>query len=240
MCLNSEATIESLLNSVAAQSYGDIEHIIVDGGSSDKTLEIIKHFNGHPPILISGKDGGIYDAMNKGLALATGEVIGFLNSDDCYADSKIISKVADAFLIADIDGVYGDLAYVDTKNPPRVIRYWKAGLFKKNSLKLGWMTPHPTLYLRRAVYERYGSFSTKYRISGDYEFILRIFSKKINISYLPVLMVLMNSGGASNKSLRNIILKTLEDYKIVKKHGAGGWATIFFKNLSKLSQFLIK
>ncbi len=240
MCLNSEATIEKLLNSVADQSYENIEHIIIDGGSSDNTLEIIKNFNRRPLVIHSGKDGGIYDAMNKGLALATGEVIGFLNSDDCYADSRIVSMIADAFMIADIDGIYGDLAYTIKNNPIIKIRHWKGGLFKRSLLNSGWMPPHPTLYLARAVYEKYGGFSTNYRISGDYEFIVRIFSKQINISYLPVLMVLMNSGGASNKSLRNIAIKTLEDYKIARAYGLGGWLTIFFKNVSKLPQFLSK
>ncbi|AWW44057.1 glycosyltransferase family 2 protein [Polynucleobacter paneuropaeus] len=236
VCLNSEDTIHKALESISNQSYKNIQHIIIDGESSDNTLSIVKNYKGHKIDLYSGRDDGIYDAMNKGLALATGEVIGFLHADDFYSEKITVEQIANAFLDSNVDGIYGDLAYVSRNDLHKRLRYWRAGIFSTKLLKLGWMPPHPTVYLRRHVYSDIGSFNTKFRISGDYDFILRIFSRNIKMLYLPFLMVIMRAGGISNSSIRNRILKSLEDFEIVKLHKIGGLVTIFCKNMSKISQ----
>lgn len=242
---NSEATLKSCLISVLHQSYKNIEYVIIDGNSTDKTLELVKqHQLQFPQIefkLLSEPDNGIYDALNKGVHLATGDVIGFVHSDDMLADNQIISTLANQFERENIDGVYGDLQYVDKNNIDKVIRYWKSRYFNIALLSKGWMPAHPTLFLKKTVYKKHGIFNLSYKISADYDFMLRILKDdSVKFAYLPKVITKMRIGGASNRSIKNIIQKTREDYLAVRSNNIGGWYLIFLKNISKVRQFIIK
>lgn len=233
-CYNADATIERTIKSVLNQSYKNIEYIIVDGGSSDKTLEIIESYSQGISNMVSEPDKGIYDALNKGVMLATGDFIGFLHADDAFASSHVIKKIA--HLASNSDAVYGDLQYVSEND--RVIRHWESGLFSLKALKRGWMPPHPTLYIKRELYNQIGHFNLEYKIASDYDFMLRLLSvPNIKVSYLPEVVVLMRVGGASNKSISNIIKKSKEDYKAIKRNKIGGFRTLFMKNFGKIGQF---
>ena len=242
--LNGKDYIESCIKSVLAQSYDNIEFIIIDGGSTDGTLEIIKKliFNNQHHSFVSEKDNGIYDALNKGLNLATGDVVGFLNSDDIFYDEHVISKIAKTFSSEKTDSVYSDLLYVYKKNPGKILRYWKAGEFKYDSLIMGWMPPHPTFFIKKSIYDEYGGFDTSYKIASDYEIILRFLIKhKISTAYLPEVTVKMRTGGASNKNFSSLILKSREDYRALKDNSIPlPIRALILKNFSKLNQFLIK
>lgn len=199
---NSAATIEDTIKSVLGQTHQDIEYIIVDGVSKDNTLGIVKKYEGKIARLVSEPDKGIYDAMNKGVALATGDIIGIINSDDLYASPEVIKKVVGAFAQKEVDAVYGDLIYVDRNNTAKVVRRWPAGEFKHAKLQSGWIPPHPSVFVKRAVYERCGSFNIKFKIAADYEFMLRCIKNGIEFSYLPKVLVKMREGGFSGQSLR--------------------------------------
>ncbi|WP_179374532.1 glycosyltransferase family 2 protein [Winogradskyella wichelsiae] len=237
---NSEATIEDCMLSVLNQTYPNIEYIIVDGGSDEKTLKYLneaaeKHSN---IILSSEPDQGIYDALNKGIAKATGEIVGFVHSDDFLADPSIISAIVEAFKAQEVDGVYGDLHYVALENTAKIIRNWVSEPFDHRLLRQGWMPAHPTLYVKRDLYKKYGVFDLNYRIAADYDFILRIFKQpNLKFHYLPKTIVKMRVGGASNKSLKNILQKSKEDYRAIKTNKIGNWFTVLLKNVSKLKQF---
>lgn len=238
---NSSKTIETALRSVHEQTYPHIEHIIVDGASTDETVVIVNAYQKENSgiVLHSAPDHGIYDALNTGIAMATGDVIGFVHSDDMLANSHTLEHIAQVFQTTGCDGVYGDLLYVSQQNPHSVIRNWVSCAFQPRLLQQGWMPPHPTLFLKKAVYENYGHFNINYRIAADYEFILRVFKQPdLQINYLPQTLVKMRVGGASNRSLKNMIQKTKEDYKAIRTHQLGGWRSIFVKNISKLKQFL--
>ncbi|WP_179351503.1 glycosyltransferase family 2 protein [Winogradskyella vidalii] len=237
---NSSKTIEACMDSVLNQTYEDIEYIIVDGGSNTETLDLLnaaakKHQN---ITLSSEPDKGIYDALNKGVAKATGAIVGFVHSDDFLADHTIIAAVVEAFKTQNADGVYGDLHYVALENTDKIIRNWVSNPFSSKLLKQGWMPAHPTLYLKKEVYNTYGGFDLSFKIAADYDFILRIFKQKdLNFYYLPKTIVKMRVGGASNKSLKNILQKSKEDYRAIKNNKTGNWLTILQKNVSKLKQF---
>lgn len=236
---NCTATLGDCLASVAAQSYPDREHIIIDGASSDGTQDLIARHAGQLAYSISEPDRGIYDALNKGIAWASGEVVGLLHADDLYADTEVLARIAAAFADPAVDAVYGDLVYVAKEDTSRVIRYWRAGEFRPERLRHGWMPPHPTLYLRRSLYERHGSFDTHYRIAADYDLMLRILSRlNGRIVYLPEVLIRMRVGGASNRSLRHIARKSWEDYRALRSNRMGGLGALIWKNLSKLPQFL--
>ncbi len=233
-CYNADATIERTIKSVLNQSYKNIEYIIVDGGSSDKTLDIIKSYSHGISNMVSEPDKGIYDALNKGITLATGDFIGFLHADDAFASSQIIEKITQ--LATNSDAVYGDLQYVSENE--KVIRHWESGLFSLKALKRGWMPPHPTLYIKRELYDKIGHFNLEYKIASDYDLMLRLLSiPNLKVAYLPEVVVLMRVGGASNKSLSNIIQKSKEDYKAIKRNKIGGFWTLFMKNFGKIGQF---
>ncbi|WP_067149695.1 glycosyltransferase family 2 protein [Pseudotamlana agarivorans] len=240
---NSEQVIASCIQSVLNQDYPNLEHLIIDGASSDNTLNIVKDLQKkHDHItLISEPDQGIYDALNKGISKATGNVIGFVHSDDFLASEDVVSQIATQFKKDKCDGVYGDLEYVDKQSTNKVIRYWKSADFSQDMLKKGWMPAHPTLFLRKDVYKKHGIFDLNFKIAADYDFILRIFKDRaLDFTYLPLVITKMRVGGASNRSLKNIILKSKEDYKAIRNNEVGSWQTLIIKNTSKLSQFYKK
>jgi glycosyltransferase involved in cell wall biosynthesis len=227
------------ISSVQAQSYPLIEHVIVDGASTDGTIEVAKRLINDKTIFISESDRGIYDALNKGVLLSTGDIIGVLHSDDCFSDDFVIAQVAELFEDPLVDLVYADLEYVSQSNQAKIIRRWSAGQFSKEKLAWGWMPPHPTVFFRRRVYEIYGGYDLSFKISGDYDFLLRILSVvDIKYAYLQRVIVMMRVGGKSNNTLRHLLLKMREDYRSIKKNKIGGLKTIFFKNLLKLHQFI--
>ncbi len=236
---NGESSVEYAINSVLEQTYPEIEYIIVDGGSTDGTLEIIRKYEHRISRCISEPDNGIYDALNKGMKMATGEVIGILNSDDFYAHKNVISDVVGQMERENSASCYGDLFYVDKINTDKVIRYWRSRPFKEGLFYRGWMPPHPTFFVRTEIYDKYGLFNTDFRIAADYELMVRFLEKyKISTTYIPEVLVKMRVGGESNRSLRNMIIKSREDYSAWKTNGLRRkFYTIPFKNLSKIPQF---
>ena len=237
---NSAHGINKCMDSILHQDYENIEYIIIDGESKDLTLEIISEKQKtHPSIkLISESDQGIYDALNKGLSAASGDIIGFVHSDDFIESNNIIGDIVSMIKSENLDGVYGDLQYVDKNNTQIVIRNWKSSEFNKSLLKKGWMPPHPTLFLKKEVYKNHGLFDLSYKISADYDFMLRVFNdSELKFGYLPKVITRMRVGGASNRSLKNIIRKTKEDYRAIKRNNIGNFTTLITKNTSKLKQF---
>ncbi len=236
---NARATIETAIKSVINQTYPHIEYIIVDGGSTDGTLDIIEKYRPFIHQFVSEPDKGIYDALNKGVKMATGDIVGFLHADDLFDHDDIIDSIAHSFATKNASAIYGDLEYVNNQFPDKVIRYWKSKEFTPSLLKLGWMPPHPTLFVRKSIYDAIGIFNDNYKISADYDFVLRLFSKKeYHFSYLPMVITRMRVGGASNKSIKNIIQKSKEDIRALKQNKAGGIFTLLWKNISKLPQFI--
>ncbi|MCF8295383.1 MAG: glycosyltransferase [Bacteroidales bacterium] len=238
ICYNSAHSIADAVNSVLSQTYPNIEYIVVDGKSKDNTVEIIQSFGDRISKFISEPDKGIYDALNKGVRMATGDVIGFMHSDDLFANDQIIEKVAHLFETNSTQSVYGDLQYVYKTDTNKVLRYWKSGEFSLQKLRMGWMPPHPTFYVRKSVYDAYGDFQIRYKIAADYDTMLRFLGKhQITTQYLPEVMVKMRVGGASNRSIKNIILKMQEDWDAIRGNQFGNIFTLLFKNLRKLNQF---
>ena len=238
---NNQETIAEAMDSVLSQTYTDIEYIIIDGGSTDDTVNIIKSYQNRIAVFISEPDKGIYDGLNKGIKLATGDVIGFLHSDDLYENNTVIEKVAKAFMASEIDSVYGDLTYVNKSDPTKVIRYWKSGEFTLKKLGRGWMPPHPTFFVKRDIYQQRGQFDTSFKIAADYDLMLRFLGKyKISTDYIPNVLIKMRVGGESNKSLKNVIRKSTEDLQAMRNNNIGGFLSLIFKNLSKIKQFIKK
>lgn len=237
---NSAKTIQRALESVQSQTYQDIEHVIVDGASKDGTRELIEAYaKKHTNVRwISEPDKGIYNALNKGIHLATGDVIGFVHSDDILYAPDSIAHIAEAFAQQDIQVVYGDLQYV---REGKVTRRWRSNDFNPASLKYGWMCPHPTMYVRREVYQQVGDYDEWFSISADYDMILRIFKSGFKTQYLPEVLVSMEVGGASNKNTRARLSKTQEDFIALRKNHVGaGIFTVACKQLRKVKQFLRK
>lgn len=203
---NNTKTILDAINSVNAQNYKNIEYIIIDGNSTDGTLDIIKQHSNKITTIISEPDNGIYDAMNKGIRQATGDVIGILNSDDIYADEKVILDVANLFISnKNLDIVYGNLVYVKAEDTNHIVRNWISKAYFKKYFEWGNVPPHPTLFLKNSVYNKVGLFNLEFKLAADYEFMLRLFKKfDFNSQYLNRLMVKMRLGGATNKNLKNI------------------------------------
>lgn len=238
---NRQTTIGQAMESVRSQTHGSVEHILQDGGSSDATLEIIADIAGPDTHLHSEPDGGIYHAINRGIARATGDVIGLMHSDDYFADDEVLARVATAFSDTNVDGVYGDLDYVATTDTSRVIRSWKSGEMTRAKLKRGWMPPHPTLYLRRSVFERLGDYDTSYQIAADYDAMLRwLWTGQVRLAYIPQVLVKMRVGGESNRSLGRVLQKSREDYRALRRNEVGGIGALVNKNLSKIGQFVPK
>lgn len=238
---NRALTIGEAIESVQNQTYPHVEHIVKDGGSHDGTLEKIIALANPSTKLISDEDTGIYDAINRGIERASGEIIGLMHSDDLFADNQVLAKVATALNDPNIDGVYGDLLYVAADDPSRVVRHWRSGEYRAALLARGWMPPHPTVYLRREVFENFGLYDTSFRIAADYDAMLRYLVKgHIRLAYIPEVLVKMRLGGESNRSLARILLKSREDLRALRTNGVGGIGTLAGKNLSKLGQFIVK
>ncbi len=236
---NSESTIRDTIESVLSQSHCNMEYIIVDGNSKDKTMEIVNSYSDRIDTIISEPDKGLYDALNKGIENATGEVVGFMHSDDVFASKNIVKTILEVFETYDVDSFYGDLVYVDKNDINNVIRLWRAGKFTVKKMLHGWMPPHPTFYVKREVYKK---FDLSFRIAADYENMLRLLVvNKISTFYVPMLIVKMRLGGESNRSFGNIVKKSKEDIKAIKKNGllAKSFFAIINKNLSKFKQYLI-
>ncbi len=234
---NSEDTIRETLQSVANQGYPNIEHIVIDGLSTDKTLEIVKEFS--KVVLISEKDRGVYDAFNKGWKVAKGEIIAFLNADDFYANSEVVEKMVEKLDKKSVEAVWADLDYVDRLNPEKIIRHWKSSEYKNNSFFRGWAPAHPTFFARRELYEKFGGFDEQFKIAADYELMFRFLEvNRVVGVYLPETTVKMRVGGMSNNSIKNILRANWEVYLAFKKNKLrGGWLVAALKPFSKLSQF---
>ncbi|MGL4939182.1 glycosyltransferase family 2 protein [Shewanella sp.] len=238
---NSAATIHDTLASLESQTYPDIEYIIVDGASKDNTLEVIKAQCSRVSKVISEPDRGIYDALNKGIAAATGDIVGFLHSDDLLAYPEAIADVVNVFNVGEYDAVYADLEYVQQNDISKVVRLWQSGNYNKQKLKYGWMPAHPTFYMRRSCYQKFNYFDLSYTIAADYDSILRyLWRENVRAGYLPQVLIKMRVGGISNRSLTTILRKTREDIQAMRKNGLFWPLTVALKNLSKIPQFLVK
>jgi len=234
---NAAATIGETLRSVASQSYGNVEHIVVDGGSTDGTVEIIRRHEAGLARWVSEPDKGLYFAMNKGVGMATGDVIGVLNADDVYAGPDALAHVAEAFQMRGVDSCYADLVYVD-KRRGGVVRRWTSGEYTKGMFRKGWHPPHPTFFVRREVYERHGVFDPKFRISADYEIMLRFLERRgVSTTYIPEVLVRMRTGGLSNQSLMAIVSANVECCRAWRRNGmAVPPLGMIWKPMSKLRQ----
>jgi len=239
---NGNGTIEECISSVLNQSYRNIEYIVVDGKSNDGTTDVIKKYKKHIAKIINEPDKGLYDALNKGIEAATGDVVGFLHSDDFYPHENVIQNVVSHMNNCDIDSCYGDLVYVAKRDRTKIVRYWKSAPFNDGLFKKGWMPPHPTFFVKREIYTRYGSFNTQFKIAADYELMLRFLAKNnISSHYIPEILVIMRTGGRSNKSLKNILITSREDYNAWKVNNIkGGFHSILLKKLCKIPQFINK
>ena len=241
---NSGATIEDTIKSVLRQTYKDIEYWIIDGCSEDNTLDIVRYyepmFNGRMHV-ISEPDKGIYDAMNKGIGMATGDVIGILNSDDYYTADDALSTIANYFSRNDADAIYGDIHFVNDDNPEKCVRYYSSALFRPWLLRFGFMHAHPSFYVRSYVYRKYGTFSLDYKIASDYDIMVRLLHKhRIKAQYIKKDFVTMRTGGISTKNVRNRLLISREDVKACRRNGL--YTNIFFisiKYLYKIFEFKI-
>ena len=209
---NSAKTIKETIESILIQDYNNIEYIIIDGGSSDETIDIVKSYSEKISYFISEKDNGIYDAMNKGIKAATGDIVGILNSDDFYPNSFVLSNVAKSFKKYNCDAVYGDLVYVKEKDTTQIKRYWQAGNYNTSKIKNGWMLPHPTFFVKKVMYDRHGLYNSDLKRAADYEMILKLLYKEnISVHYIPMILVKMRMGGASNSTFLNRIRANKED-----------------------------
>ncbi len=239
---NGRDHIESAIQSVVSQTYKNIEHIIVDGGSTDGTQDVIKEYGDKIAKFVSEKDNGLYDAMNKGIKLATGDIIGTLNADDFYADSNSIERVVEAMEREHADALWGDLVYVKAGDESKMTRVWKSGSYEPGKFQKGWMPPHPAFFVRKYIYDRFGLFRADFKIAADYELMLRFLEKnKVKGMYLPGVLVKMRTGGKTGKgilNIKNIIRYKLEDYRAWQVNDLPVSLSIFFtKSFSKIGQF---
>jgi glycosyltransferase involved in cell wall biosynthesis len=240
VCFNAAATIRDTLESVAAQEHADVEHIVIDGASRDGTSEIVRQFGAHVAHFVSEPDAGIYDGMNKGLARATGDVVAFLNADDMYCSPKVLSRVAAVLSSPDLDACYANLFYVDRSDVSRVVRVWRSRPYQPGLFKKGWMPAHPTLFVRRAVFERFGAFDLQYRQQADFDLAMRFLEiGRIRTKFVPEFWVRMRAGGVSNRDLRSVLRGNREAWAICRKNGLAvpPWF-VLTKILSRVPQFL--
>ncbi|MDX2196609.1 MAG: glycosyltransferase family 2 protein [Cytophagales bacterium] len=238
VCYNSVLTLERTIQSVISQHYQDIEYIIIDGCSTDGTLDIINKYQNVINKYLSEPDGGVYHAMNKGIALCTGDIVAILNSDDIFADQDVLTQVSAAFKASEADCVYGDLQYIQAN---KVLRHWTSGKYNKNNFLWGWMPPHPAFFCKRSLYNNHGLFNTYFRLSADYELMLRFLYKGgASAYYISMVLVKMQTGGMSNKDVKNRILAYHEDKQAWSINELKPYFfTILLKKLIKLKQFFI-
>ncbi len=239
VCFNSDSTLEQTIQSVFNQTFKDIEYIVIDGGSTDGTLTILNKYKDHLKF-ISEKDSGIYDAMNKGLKIAKGEIIGMIGSDDFYPSNDVLLQVSNAFDEFKTDAIYGDKQYVNPEDLNKIVRFWTVGPYKKENWLEGWMPPHLSFYLKKSVYDSYGYYSTDFTCSADYELMLRMLYKNgVSAHYLPKVLMTMRNGGTSNASWKHRLIANLEDRKAWKINNLmPKWYTLWWKPLSKITQLL--
>lgn len=236
---NSKVTINDTIRSVLSQSYKNIEHIVIDGNSSDGTQDVVRQYKTIK--LVSEKDSGLYDAMNKGIKMSSGDIVAILNSDDLYYDEKVIEDVVKEFERTGADAVYGDLVYVEKDDAGKIVRHWKSSKCRKGDFIWGWHPAHPAFFVKREIYEKYGVFDTSYEFSADFELMLRFMERfHITSSYIPRTLVRMRLGGESNKSLGNIIKGNINCMKAFRKNGI--WLNPFYplyRILPKMNQYLL-
>ncbi|MCU6352334.1 glycosyltransferase family 2 protein [Morganella morganii] len=236
---NSESTILDTIKSLEFQTYDNIEYIIIDGESKDNTLDLIKNNSKRVSKIVSEPDSGIYDALNKGIIHSTGDIVGFLHSDDVLAYPDAISDLVNKLSYEKSDAIYADLDYVSKEDETKIVRHWRSGPYKRENMMRGWMPPHPTFFMKKSLYIEHGLFDLQFKISADYDSLLRyIFKNNISLSYLPRVTTKMRVGGESNRSIKNIIKKTKEDILALKKNELPWIKAIFLKNLSKIPQFI--
>ena len=238
-CFNSEKTITDTIFSVLNQTYSNIEYIIIDGASKDSTLDKINKYASKVNIVVSEPDQGMYYAMNKGISLASGDLIGILNSDDLFYNNQVIDKIVKCIKNDNSDAVYGDLIYFKNN---KITRYWKAGNLSIKKMKFGWMPPHPTLFVKKNIYDKFGLFDVSFKTSADYELILRFLLKhNINVSYIPDVLIKMKTGGQSNRSIKNRIKANIEDKRAWNVNNLKmPFYTRYLKPLLKINQYLKK
>ena len=235
---NRAETIADAIKSVAAQKC-ELEYIVIDGMSTDGTADVVKQHAQHIHCQVREPDSGIYDALNKGIAAATGDIVGFLHADDLLADDLVIKRVKDMFASGDFDAVYGDLTYVNASDPNKIVRYWKSNRFNRNRFRWGWMPPHPTVYVRKEFYEKLGSYRTDLGSAADYECMIRLmYHHQLRVGYIPDVQVKMRVGGESNASVKNRLNANQADRRAWLENGLSPpWALRFTKPLSKLPQY---
>lgn len=238
--LNSEKYLANCIDSVRQQDFPNIEYIVIDGASTDRTISILRDSKGVISQWISEKDGGMYDAINKGMQLATGDVIGILNSDDMLASKTTISSIVQAFGQQKVDAMYGDLVYVDEEDTSRIYRYWKGSVYNRTAFQWGWMPAHPTFYFRRHLLAKFGGYETHYFSAADFEFMTRyLYKNRVSAYYLPELIVKMRKGGMSNCGWQGRLRANRRDYLAMKKNGIPfPLFASFIKPIRKLPQFI--
>lgn len=239
-CFNSSGTIERTLKSVGGQTYAEIEHIIVDGASIDNTIDLVRQYD-HVSKVISEEDEGIYDAFNKGIRAASGDIIGILNSDDCFSDPEVVSRVVESFKSFPVDSIYGDVRYVNPKNPDKTIRYYSSKKFHPKMFSRGYMPPHASFYAKRELFNQYGFYHKKYKIAGDFELIMRFLKVNgVSCKYIPLCIVDMFAGGVSNRSLKMRFLLNQEILIACRDNNIySNWFMVLSKYLSKVFEFRI-
>jgi glycosyltransferase involved in cell wall biosynthesis len=237
---NGADTIRTCLDSVTSQTHPDLEYIVVDGNSTDATADIVRSYGDKIACFVSEPDKGLYDAMNKGIAVATGEVIGFLNADDFYPNQGVLARVADTFAKAGTDAVYGDMLYVDRTNTRRVTRYWNSGAYTPGAFRWGWMPGHLAFFCKRAVYRQYGGFRLDLRSAADYELMLRFIHKNcINLTYCHAVFIVMRNGGISNSGLESRLQANQQDRQAWAINGMKPYFfTLWLKPLRKITQYI--
>lgn len=239
-CFNSCKTIAQTIESVLAQDCEDVEYIVIDGGSTDGTADIVRSYGDKITNFVSEADSGIYEAMNKGVKMASGDVVGIVNSDDFYPDNGVLSKVMDMFKASDTQTLYGDLVYVDGGDTDKVVRRWRSGEYRAGSFRWGWHPPHPSFFVRREVYERLGYFKEELRISADYELMLRFLHfGGVSTVYMHDVLVKMRTGGVSGAGLSARKMAYEEDKKAWKLNGTTPpFGALELKRLRKLTQWI--
>ncbi len=240
---NSAETIGDCIQSVATQTFPNLNHVIIDGGSTDGTLDVISRFTSNDSRIakvVSEPDKGLYDAMNKGLKLAKGDIIGILNSDDVFADKNAVSRAVSAIVDQNVDSCYADIVYVDRADTSRVVRSWRAGPYEKKRFRSGWMPPHPTFFVKRSVYEKYGLLNLDFPLAADYELMLRfLYKHEVSTTYIPEVLVKMRAGGTSRPGMYTA-RSVLENYRAWKVNGLSYPPAMLLKPFSKLFQYFPK